>query len=182
MSKQRITFQNWIVEIGFDPSRRLTDPESCGPEAHRYDTQLQREINSEVSEALKILSENEREFIRQFYFFGRTYNQIARSSGRRVHKLEALHDRAMRKLRKSLTPFVRERFGIEIESEVRSASQKNEKLHCPICESEYRGGIDKIISERNRSDTWRPVIRLLRDHYGLRIKSPQQLIGHEKYH
>ena len=53
---------------------------------------------------------------------------------------------------------------------------------CIICRSEHRREIDRVIASREEAETWRPVIRKIRERFGLKITTPQTLIGHEKYH
>ncbi len=130
-------------------------------------------IRTKVREALAKLSVDEREFIVLFYFVGRTYAELAESTGRALHKLEALHKRAIRRLRKELAPFVAEEFGIPLPRRVPS---------CPVCHSKQVEEIDAIIESRDLRSTWRPIIREIRKKFGIAVGSPQQLIGHIKYH
>ena len=107
-----------------------------------------------------------------FYYMGESYREISEKTGRAIYKLTALHNRSIKKLKNRLAVFVRERFGV-----------KNKKIgKCPVCDSEYRGEIDEIIANRDKKATWKPVIKLLKDRYGLVINTPQVLIGHTKYH
>jgi hypothetical protein len=118
------------------------------------------------------LDEQGREFITQFYFIGKTYREISEQSGHPIHKLEALHKRTLKKLKKELSSFVQDRFGIE--------SRLDNK--CPICRSSFLPQINRLITERNKTATWKPIIKTLRERYRLKITSPQVLVGHEKYH
>jgi len=166
MSSNRITYQNWIVDIGFDPERR--PPQQAAAD----DPGRQAEIRERVNAALAKLDEQEREFIVRFHFQGQTYRSISERSGRPVHRLETLHRRALRRLRRELAGWVEETFGIDV------SPQKD----CVICRSANRPAIDRLIASRDRTRSWRPVIEQLRERYGLVIRSPQTLIGHEKYH
>ena len=169
MASSRIVYQNWIAELGRDPDTRpelemsKTDPE----EGQRLE-----QLQEQVKKALAELDESEREFVERFYFMGQGYFEIAHLSGRKTHKLEALHKRAVRKLKRKLYPLVAELYGLppEVESE------------CPLCNSEFQPAIDKIIENRDRRSTWRPVIAALKKQFDLTIVTPQTLIGHEKYH
>jgi hypothetical protein len=131
------------------------------------------EIDKRVKRALAELSENEREFIVHFYFMGQTEQQIAKATGRTVVRLHTLHGRAVRKLRRSLGGFVAEWFGLEVDGQASG---------CPVCESEFAAEIDRIIANRDRKATWRPVMRQIHERFGIQIRSPQVLIGHERYH
>jgi hypothetical protein len=192
MSGNRVVYQNWIVEIGFDPAQTraignwddpllesisLDEPSACAisdEESRRVIEEREKasEIRSRVREALERLSVQEREFIAQFYFMGRSYREISEQSGRPIYKLEALHKRAVKKLKKELGGFVRERFGVETGSDA----------DCLICRSPHVAEINRLISRRDKTTTWKPIIKTLRNKYGLKVSSPQMLIGHEKYH
>ncbi len=192
MGSNRVVYQNWIVELGGDPERlrrsqrwdeprlesvSLDDPSAVGisnDQARRLgsDDPATADIRARVRQAMEKLDDQEKEFVIQFYFMGRGYRQLSEKSGRPVHKLEALHKRAVKKLRKELVAFVQERFGLEPEP----------TGGCAICRSPHVDEIDRIIRGRDRRATWRPVIKLLREVYGLKVSSPQILIGHEKYH
>jgi hypothetical protein len=173
MSKSRISYQNWIVDIGFDPllgpkPQTEQNPESgLPPDAARVEL-----IRQAVGSALDSLSSNEREFIVRFHYMGQSYSRISEDSGRAIYKLAALHNRALRKLKAELAPFVRQHFSIKQES----------TPACMLCRSPYREEIDRIIDSRDPKSTWRPVIRQLRERFDIRIGSPQLLIGHARYH
>lgn len=192
MAKERIVYRNWIADIGYDPSRQIDMAEIgipdhllvsleeigtaviVGPPGGKTkvdEAQLEL-LQATVRAAVELLDEEEREFIIRFHFMGESYRRISDRSGRAVYRLEALHKRAVRKLKNELAAFVTERFGVD-QSPLRP---------CKLCSSPHREQIDRIIGNRDRRLTWRPVIRLLRDKYDLRLKSPQLLIGHEKYH
>jgi hypothetical protein len=192
MSGNRVVYQNWIVEMGFDPAQlrtienredplqesiSLDEPSACAisdEESQRVIEEREKasEIRSRVREALERVSVQEQEFIVQFYFMGKSYREISEQSGRPIYKLEALHKRAVKKLKKELGGFVRERFGVETESDA----------DCLICRSPHVAEINRLLSQRDKTATWRPIIKILRDKYGLKVSSPQVLIGHEKYH
>ena len=182
MSPERIVFQNWITDLGRDPSQpvdldaerhgsSLADAGGSGansvPESER-----QARIREAVELALARLSANERELIEQFHYMGRSYREISELSGRTVHRLEALHRRSLKKLRTALAPLVKELYGLGVSTDP----------DCPICTSPERAVIDTVIRERDRARTWRPIIRLLKTRFGIIITTPQTLIGHEKYH
>ncbi|MDZ4724473.1 MAG: hypothetical protein SGI97_11340 [candidate division Zixibacteria bacterium] len=211
MAKNRLIYQNWITELGFDPEigldfdqsgipqteeRGLADEESgsseCASEplpleayspselsdvwkfGNDSDHRRVQLIRDRVSQAISSLSDDEREFIERFYFTGESYRKISEKSGRGMHKLESLHSRAVIKLRKKLAPFVKEQFTWTHSSESRTG--------CIICGSRFRVEIDCLIAARDRSSTWKGVIEILKLKYGIGIKTPQILIGHEKYH
>ena len=130
-------------------------------------------IKEQVQLALWELDEDEREFIARYYYMGESHRQIAEASGRKVHSIESLHSRALKKLRRELFRFVSAEFGVEV-------SRSGER--CVICASEHRGAIDTLIRERPSHTTWRPVMKKLAREYGIAVATPQVLIGHQKYH
>lgn len=170
MSPARLTFQNWIVAIGRDPSIRypqqplIPSVDSAGETVD--------EVAEAVERAIETLTEQEKFFIIRFYYMGQGYAEMSRLSGRAKHRLAAIHRRAIRKLRTRLAEFVRGRFRVEMET----------GRDCVICQSPFRSEIDAVIAGRDRTRTWRAVIKVLKNRYSLTIKSPQILIGHEKYH
>ena len=190
MPSSRIVYQDWIVEIGHDPNTRVAPD---GGDLFRADfmsldhsaaaglsdadgkaTCIERRelVRRAVTEALNHLEDDEREFVIRFHFMGESYRRIAEKSGRNIHKLEALHKRSLRRLKKQLAAFVRETFGLGREV----------IPDCPICRSPFAAELDEIIRNRDRTATWHPVLTLLKTRYNLSISSPQLLIGHEKYH
>ena len=189
MASSRIVYQNWIADLGHDPDRlrrisgRRPFPAPAGAEGENWlstdsegDDQKAGErtemIRNLVGAAVEKLGENEREFVERYYFMGQSYAEIAGKSGRAIHRLEALHQRALRKLRRELSPSVAKLFGI---------AQATAPV-CPICCSPDRNAIERIIAERDPTATWRPVMTRIRKEFGLVITTPQTLIGHEKYH
>jgi hypothetical protein len=138
----------------------------------RPESVRRRQIRKAVAFALSKLGDNERELIEQFHYMGRSYREISGRSGRSIHRLEALHQRALKKLRTALAPLVKQLYGLGVSTDP----------DCPICTSPHRASIDRLIRERNRSDTWRSMIRLLKGRFGILITTPQTLIGHERYH
>ena len=173
MSKSRISYQNWIVDIGYDPQAGLTPHAGLIPGGGLPPEVGKAElIRRAVELALESLSSDEREFIVHFHYMGQSYRHISEESGRAIYKLAALHNRALRKLKAGLTPFVRQHYAINDESDT----------DCMLCRSPYREEIDRIIDSRDPESTWRPVIRQLRERFDILIGSPQLLIGHARYH
>jgi hypothetical protein len=167
MSKPRVVYRNWIVDLGFNPE----DPDMLQEEENEA-RQRDEYVREQVSKAISRLPETQRELVQRLYNMGETCREIAEKSGRAVYRVEALHRRALKRLRKELQPLVKELYGIGSRT----------PPTCAICASPNRPGIDAIIRNRDRKKSWRPVIKRLREDFGLRIRSPQRLIGHEKYH
>jgi len=176
MSGSRLVYQNWIVELGGCPDQVRAEAgkaeQDISPGQLAREKERQEMIRNEVAEALSTLTDDEKEFIERFYYCGQTYGEISKRSGRAIHKLEAIHKRAVRKLKRRLQPLVARLYGCE----------NARKESCLICDSPYRLQIDRLISNRRHSETWKKVIRTVRDEYGIRIGTPQTLIGHKKYH
>lgn len=186
---KRLTYQNWIVKLGRDPDdlrlneipepaqklftplEKLSNGPEFGPKAVSSDQRQERIIEA-VREGLSQLDENEREFLILFHFMGRSYRQIAESSGREIYRLEALHLRALKQLRALLARFVEEEFDIRSENHP----------DCPICASPDRDEIDQLIDQKKAEETWSGTIRQIKDRFGIRIKTPQVLIGHKRFH
>jgi hypothetical protein len=178
MASKRLTYQDWIVEIGRDPSQPVSPGCFAGAagsrsrEAEEEKDQRLELIREQVQKALAALSEPEQQFLTDFYFSGCSYESIAARQGRAVYKLESLHRRALRKLRRSLAGLMAREYGVLTEPE----------HSCPICSSPDRREIDQVIHSRNRKQTWGPVMKRLREEFGLKLRSPQTIIGHLKYH
>lgn len=178
MASNRLTYQDWIVEISRDPgqptpsgwSYETTDPFATG-EPDEVSRRLDY-IRDQVQRAMNGLSESEQRFLVDFYFMGESYESMSSRQGRAVYKLEALHGRALRKLRRSLAGLVWSEYGI--------SSDRHRR--CPICSSKHRAEIERLIGARVEEQPWGPVMKRLREEFGLNIKSPQVIIGHLKYH
>ncbi|MCH7948818.1 MAG: sigma-70 family RNA polymerase sigma factor [candidate division Zixibacteria bacterium] len=167
MPGSRVIYQNWIVELGLDPLKIKNFFDIIETSSEKS-----AEIDRQVRAAMESLSEDEMEFVIRFYFMGQGYNEISAKSGRANHKLEALHKRAIRKLKNRLQPFVKKSFGIKLKK----------GRACLICDSPERAKIDRIILKKKAEETWSPVMKRIFDQFGIKIKSPQTLIGHRKYH
>ncbi len=188
MSPKRVIYQNWIVETGFDPSKTsndftenfieilsledLIESDRSGEILQNLENDDVKKLRQAVRDALEMLTEDEREFIIRFYFMGEAYADISEKSNRAIHKLSALHKRAVKKLKNNLTEYVALKYGI-----------KNiEENSCSICESQYKTEINQLIKRRNKRKTWKPIMDEIKLKYNLKINPPQVLISHEKYH
>lgn len=181
MGKNRILLQNWIVDLGFDPRQgSLPWPdggsdngpsESTNPSGDPADDNTGR-IRQEVEAALKQLPEEERELIERFHFMGQSYRELSERSGRAEYRLESIHRRGLRRLRRLLAPLVKELYGLS----------DNSSTSCPLCQSPRRAEIDRLILLKPESDTWRPTMMKLREVFGIAVRSPQMIMGHKRYH
>ena len=165
MSRKRIIYQDWIVELGHDPSVTWAEPVRH-PGSHSL------KIIEAVNRAMSFLNEDEVSFIRAFYIQGMTYRQISAATERAIYKLESLHRGALRKLKKNLHHLLGRKYHIP----------KPEKYICPLCDHPRSDEINRLIKSKTNRDTWKPVIRILRREYGVELSTTQILVGHHKYH
>lgn len=167
MAKRRLIYEEWLVELGHDPSL-----ESGMGAFGQVGDERTRIIEEEVRRAMQTLTSDEREIVERLHYMGQTYRELAEKSGRPVYRLESLYRRAMKRLRKELRSVVKELFGVEPPLPKK----------CVICRSLFREEIDRMINERDPKQSWRTVLIRLREEFGIRVRSPQTLIGHKKYH
>lgn len=166
MPQWRIVYLNLIVDIGFVPGEQICFDPNSEP------TKPNQKIIKAVHEALDKLPEIDRDFIERYYLKGESLQQIAERTNLHQKRLEKIHLRAVRQLRRYLASFVQQEFGIAVEH--------NQK--CPICKSPYLTKINEMIKNKRKEETWKKIIRILKTEYNVQIKSPKILIGHKKYH
>ena len=157
----KLIFLDWIYDVG--------RTNVFGPHEQ---SQLQKEIIEKVREAVERLSFKEREFIQMYWFEGKSLKELSELFGKKEHKLDGLNRRIMKKLKRILSGYVAERFGI-VESN---------KPSCVICSHPKRSEIDRILLAKKPHETFRTIYRKLKEKYGIKISTPQTLIGHIKYH
>lgn len=157
----RILFLEWIYDVGRTSlfSRKGQSP-------------LQKEIIAEVRKAVESLPSMERDFIELYWFEGRSLTELAELYGKRSHKLDSLNKRILLKLRKKLAPYVEAQFGIRDDS----------TAQCVICSSPCRAEIDELLQSKRPEETFKRINRILKNKYGIKVTTPQILIGHMKYH
>ena len=166
MPQRRIILRNWQVYAA---------PANIGanePVGGIKETQSDSSVEEAVTIALNKLAPREKEFVIRYFFQGETYCQIADALKISEKRIGGLHERAIRKLKKSLSEFVKTRYGIHVSS----------SSDCPICLSSDRPKIEKSIRNKKRSGTWKSIIRSIKRRYKIDIRTPQIVISHEKYH
>ena len=177
----KLVYQDWIVALAaLTPKGEkwrhewLTAGLDCDIENIHSEQSNKRSrlIKVAVRKALSELTSDEQEILESFYFMGESYMTISERSGREVSKLNSLCNRALKKLRKRLTQFAEETFGIP----------SHEFPNCLLCQSPRRKEIDIMIHNKQSDETWREIIKELRADFGIVIIALQILIGHEKYH
>jgi hypothetical protein len=165
MGTSKLVYQEWIVTLGRDPARSWQEAACVRPS---YDD----EAILAVTEALEMLSEEEAALIRDFHFRGLSYEDISRTTGREIYRLELLHRRALRSLTVRLRPWF----------ESKDARTGHPQSTCLLCRHPARKEIDHLLHSKRREETWKRIITILRETYKAPIRSPQQIIGHLKYH
>jgi DNA-binding CsgD family transcriptional regulator len=158
---RKIIHQNWIYETGHTGSWEKNCP-----------TPRQGRIRHAVQKEVAGLSFREREFIELYWFQGRSIAEIAVLLGRKPYKLECLNRRIQRKLKSRLTDFVNSEFGLNLE--------KNP--NCIICKHPRRDRIDILLEGKKPRETFKRIIQVLKTDFGIKIRTPQIIIGHMKYH
>jgi RNA polymerase sigma factor (sigma-70 family) len=182
--RSRIRYLNWAVELfGYSDSEIETEGMTATPEEssssiidHR-DTSAE-ETEQKVREAVGKLSPLERRFIEYFYFECKSYRDISLILNKKVHKLERIHSRALAKLKMLLTDYVKARFKLDLPEE----TDLDNRSHCVICKSPFRRELDKLIKAKKKDQTYRCLIRIFKEKYGLEINTPQVIIGHKNKH
>ncbi|MEZ5359938.1 MAG: hypothetical protein R3F48_14065 [Candidatus Zixiibacteriota bacterium] len=164
MGKERIIYRNWIVDLGYDPANP--------PDIFGGTVGYNQSLICAVDRAVNRLTADEADFIQRFYYQGQTYREIGQSTGRDTHNLEALHNRAVKRLRVILASSI----------QLPEAEKSAEEQTCPLCRHKHAAEINELISTRDKRETWRPIIRILKEKYNLRVSTPQLLIGHTRYH
>lgn len=161
MMPRKIIHQDWIYQTD---RPGIWDRKTSSPRQER--------IRKAVREAISKLPFNEREFVELFWFQGRSMTEIAALLGKKPYKLECLNKRIQRKLKTRLTDFVNAEFGLKI--------KKNPD--CIICGHPCRPEIDNLLKSKKPEETFKRIISALRSDFGIKIRTPQVIIGHMKYH
>jgi RNA polymerase sigma factor (sigma-70 family) len=133
---------------------------------------FREETNLKVREAVERLSPLERQFVEYFYFEDKSYREISLILNKSIHKLERIHHRALGKLKMLLSDYVKTRFRLNLP----------EQTGCIICKSPFRQELDELIQAKKEKETYKSLIRIFKEKYGLKIKTPQVIIGHKKKH
>ena len=89
-----------------------------------------------------------------------------------MYRLENLHQNAVRRLKRRLSGLLGGRFNTSAER----------KIVCPLCRHPDVDKINALIRSKTREETWKRIIRILRDDFAVAGVMPQRLIGHRKYH
>ena len=164
MSRRIFPIKYWLQQKVGHEDKILSEIEPKNP--------LKKQIIIEVSRALHRLSGPAREIVERYYYMGQSYQEISRDLYMTIGIVERKHKYALLKLAKYLAPFVEKSFGIS------SIPETN----CIICNSPFRAEIERLIDSKPASQTWKAVLRKLKNHYQLDVKGPQIIMSHLKYH
>jgi hypothetical protein len=132
-----------------------------------------KELEDKVREAVGKLSPLEKGFIQNFYFEFKTYSEIAELLNKKIYKLDRIHRQALGKLKIILKGYVQKRFKIDC---------SEAETFCPICNHPQKEKIDEIMKSKGEEETWKRIIKVLKEKFGLEIKTPQVLISHKNKH
>jgi len=171
---RKIKYQNWIYEI-------LTETDS--PQENCLSGKADSELEQKVQQALAKLSEKEKIFIEEFYYQGRSYKEISQLLKINLKQAEYLHRRATLKLKNLLADFVERRFRIKADKITpgKSGTSHKSTAVCVICRNPKQKEIEKVIGSKKEQETWRIILKKLKQKFNLEVKAPQTLIGHMKH-
>lgn len=130
------------------------------------------DIRIAVRAAIGGLQTAEREVIEGHYFHGQSLPRLARQMGRPMARIRLLRERAIRKLRVALTPFVEQMFGIRV---LRAPD-------CPICRARWRDDAERILDDKTDDMTWGMIARRIERATGWQAPNPQMLKTHDQRH
>ena len=168
----RIRYLNRVIELCGRLDQEIEQRilgSSC-PDQER--SEREELIGGEVRKAVQKLSPTERMFVELFYFEFRSYQEIAGIMRKKTCKLEGLHQRALGKLRMVLSDFVKEQFKFE----------PPQKTDCLICNSRFREELEELIKSKKEEETYSRLIKIFSQKYGIKVKTPQTIIGHLRKH
>ena len=163
---RKIRFLNWAYEI----LTEAVELESNIPLIE--DSSSDEELENKVRESLEKLEPEQKLLVELFYFQGKSYRQMERVLKLNNKKLEYLHQRTVADLKFLLSDYVQKRFKIKGDIVPNT---------CVICEHPKRKEIEKIIDSKKESQTWKRVLKKLKQKFDLEIKAPQALMGHKRH-
>jgi RNA polymerase sigma factor (sigma-70 family) len=170
--RRRVRYLNWADELFARSDEEAEKKEFVCLSDEDKSQAVDEETNLRVRKAVGRLSPLERQFVEHFYFEYKSYREISVILNKSTHKLERIHHRALGKLKMLLSPYVKTRFKLRMP----------EETECIICKSPFRQEIDKLIQAKKEEETYKSLIRIFKGKYGLKIKTPQVIIGHKRKH
>lgn len=170
--RNRIRYLGWAAELFGYPDEETEKRGAGEPSDEDKKLIVDEQTNQKVREAVEKLSPLERRLIELFHFECRSYQEISRVLNKKNHKLEKIHLRALSKLKLLLSDYVKTRFKINLP----------EETECIICKSPFRQELDRLIRAKKEKETYKSLMRVFRERYGIKIKTPQVIIGHKRGH
>lgn len=159
MGNRKVICRHWIASV-------------TASRAESEKSEFAEQINDAVRAAIEQLEPNERIVIERYYLQFEEMSAIADSMGISLARATTLHLRAMGRLRKLLSSFAKERFGIT----------RRDSTRCPLCRSPYRAEIDELIRTRDPRRPWRILLQQLRREFGIRVRSYHAIVSHHRFH
>lgn len=170
--RKRIRFLHWATELYGCLDEGIEESVLQNFSNSNESFQRDESLNQEVRKAVEKLSLAEKQFVELFYFEFKSYQEIAQLLKKKDHKLERIHQRALGKLRILLTDFAKNRFRLDVPL----------KSDCIICNSDFRKELEELIRNKKPEETYARLIRIFKNQYGLNVKTPQLIIGHQRNH
>lgn len=161
---RNVRYAEWMDWLCLRFNERFAESDSSQSQAD--------ELSQKVREALDRLDSEEKEALELFHFLGRSIEEISVQMNLSQRGVGRLLRSGSLKLRRLLAAYAQKRFGITSEPVKR----------CPICHTQKRAEAEKIVISKSPRETWRRVIRELREELDITVGSPQTLVGHMKYH
>ncbi len=160
----KIEYYGWLDQ--------MTGQTAWPPESESdADLETRRRRIMAVRRALRRLPKLERQLILAHHFYGDSLSYAARRESLSFAVAVSGYRRGLRRLRSQLSAFVAEEFDVAAEAST-----------CVICASPHRTDIERILRSRTRHEGFARVIAEIWDKCGLRLRSPQTIVGHVKYH
>ena len=156
-----------IKRSGDKPVRHLWPDDQLTESEHES---RERRIQA-VQSAIAALPALEQTVIRLIHFEGATAPEIAASQNLAPDTVLNLHNRALKQLRKALSPLATRVFKIPATL-----------TKCVICSSPNRAQIDELLRSQPPGASFRSVMRAIRSNFGVNVVSAMTIVGHCKYH
>lgn len=156
-----------IKRVGAKPVRHFWPEDQLTESEHES---RERRILA-VQDAIAALPALEQSVIRLIHFEGATAPEIAASENLAPDAVLNLHNRALKLLRKALSPLATREFNIPATL-----------TKCVICSSPNRAEIDELLRSQPPGASFRSVMRAIRINFGVNVVSAMTIVGHCKYH
>lgn len=145
------------------------DPELLDLVEDRESPDTDPELITRVNEALEKLEPELRRLLKMRYYDGARIRHIAGALNKSENEITGLLYEAKRQMKILLADFVRKRWGVESSG------------ICRICAHPKRAVIEKILSTRKRSESWRAINGRIFEAVGESFQPPQILRAHLRH-